>query len=46
MMTDTTLNSLSAPMSIIPLQGHKAENFHVEGYGQVQIGDRHYYGSQ
>ena len=37
---------MTAPASTVPSPGHRAEDFRVDGQGQVQIGDRHYYGSE
>ncbi|KAI4161334.1 MAG: hypothetical protein LQ342_005001 [Letrouitia transgressa] len=36
---------MTAPACTTPSQGHRAEDFNVEGHGQVQIGDRYYYGN-
>lgn len=38
-----TSTEVPAPVSTAPSRGHLAERFHVDGQGQVHIGDRHYY---
>ena len=37
---------MTTPASAVPSLGHRVEDFRVDGQGQVQIGDRHYYGSK
>ncbi|KAL9615270.1 MAG: hypothetical protein Q9167_000241 [Letrouitia subvulpina] len=36
---------MTAPAYTTPSQGHRVENFNVREQGQVQIGDRYYYGN-
>ncbi|KAK3170058.1 hypothetical protein OEA41_009443 [Lepraria neglecta] len=36
---------MTTPASTVPSLGHRVEDFRVDGQGQVQIGDRHYYGN-
>ena len=37
---------MTAPTSTHPSGGHQAEDFRVDGQGQVQVGDRYYYTSE
>ena len=37
---------MTAPTSTRPSRGHQAEDFRVDGQGQVQVGDRYYYASE